>query len=228
MRAGYSRTAGGCAMRIFPVHYFIAVLFCGCCHCPKEGGRWEYQKSANVLAFYAASGRQLGVIRMAKNMRFCKPVEDGKRIEYAPVIIPPKTGAPTEEDYNEAGWYRNAIEPPNPPEGKIVSSVTYRYDEEENAVVADYTYEDAPKPVRVFSKLKLYGALTQAGLWDAFEAWLKTQTINGVNAYTAFSLAQDLNDENPLFNGVVQEAKTALGVSDEVVEAILEASILDM
>ena len=104
----------------------------------------------------------------------------------------------------------------------------YRYDEDENAVVAEYTYEDAPKPVRTFSKLKLYGALTQAGLWDTFEAWLKTQTINGVNAYTAFSLAQDLNDANELFNGVVESAKTALGVSDEVVEMILEASVADM
>ena len=110
----------------------------------------------------------------------------------------------------------------------MVASITYRYDEDENAVVAEYTYEDAPKPVRTFSKLKLYGALTQAGLWDVFESWLKTQTINGVNAYTAFSLAQDLNDANELFNGVVESAKTALGVSDEVVEMILEASVADM
>lgn len=49
-----------------------------------------------------------------------------------------------------------------------------------------------------------------------------------MNAYTAFSLAQDLNDENPLFLSVVEDAKNALGVSDEVVESILEASILDM
>lgn len=165
---------------------------------------------------------------MAKNNRYCRPIEDGKKLEYAPVIIPPKTSAPTEEEYNDAGWYRNAVQPPEPPEGKMVATVTYRYDEEENEVVADYTYEDAPKPVRVFSKLKLYGALSQAGLWDAFEAWLKTQTINGVNAYIAFSLAQDLNDENPLFLSVVEAAKTALGVDDETVERILEASLLDM
>ena len=165
---------------------------------------------------------------MAKNNRYCRPIEDGKKIEYAPVILPPKQGAPTEEEYNDAGWYRNGIQPAQPPEGKMVSSVTYRYDEEENEVVADYTYEDAPKPVRTFSKLKLYGALSQAGLWDSFESWLKTQTINGVNAYIAFSLAQDLNDENPLFLEVVQEAKTALGVDDETVERILAASLLDM
>ena len=206
-------------------------LLHGCCSCQfnnGESGRWAYNPSSNTLALYGCKGTQIGVVRMAKNMRFCKPVEEGKKLEYAPVILPPKTSAPTEEEYNEAGWFRNAVQPPQPPEGKMLASVTYRYDEEENAVVADYTYEDAPKPVRTFSKLKLYGALMQAGLWDSFEAWLKTQTIGGVNAYIAFSLAQDLNDENPLFLGVVQEAKTALGVDDETVERILEASILDM
>ena len=161
-----------------------------------------------------------------KNTKFCRPIEDGKKIEYAPVILPPKTSAPTEWEYNAAEWYRNEIQPPDPPEGMIVSSTTYAI--RNNVVVADYTYEDAPKPIRIFSKLKLYGALTQANLWDQFEAWLTTQTINGVNAYTAFSLAQDLNDSNEMFNSVVESAKVALGVSDEVVEQILEASILDM
>ena len=114
------------------------------------------------------------------------------------------------------------------PEGKVVSSTTYVYDEQQNAVVARYEYEDAPKTVRIFSKLKLYGALTQAGLWEPFEEWLKSQTINGMSAYTAFSLAQDLNDANPLFLRVVEQAKTDLHVSDEVIEQILDASMLDM
>ena len=218
-------------MKTFTISLLVAIsMFCGCCHCRNDGkyGRWEYVPASSVLALYGRTGVQIGVVRMAKNTKYCRPTDDGKKLEYAPVILPPNPGAPTEADYNEHGWYRNGVEPPVVPEGKIVSSITYRYDEEENAVVADYTYEDAPKPVRTFSKLKLYGALMQAGLWDEFEAWLKTQTINGVNAYTAFSLAQDLNDANELFNGVVESAKTALGVSDEVVEMILEASIADM
>ena len=93
---------------------------------------------------------------MAKNTRFCRPINDGAAIEYAPVILPPNTGAPTEEDYNEAGWFKNEIQPPEVPEGKIVSKTTYRYDEELNAVVAYYEFEDAPKPVRTFSKLRLF------------------------------------------------------------------------
>ena len=220
-------------MRKFKLQWLLTPLLFtfGCCNCQvhdRISGRWSYNPTSNTLAFYGYSGTRIGVVRMAKNTKFCRPIDEGQHIEYAPIVIPPNIRTPTEEEYNDAGWYRNAIQPAQPPEGKIVASVTYRYDEEENEVVADYTYEDAPKPIRVFSKLKLYGALSQAGLWDPFEAWLKTQTINGVNAYTAFSLAQDLNDENPMFLGVVEAAKTALGVDDETVERILEASILDM
>lgn len=207
----------------------LGVLTCGCCTCNYDNEVFglKYVASSSGLALYEDSGKKVGVIRMDKNKKYCRPINEGKQIEYAPIILPPKTGAPTELDYNDAGWFRNEIIPPTVPEGKIVSSITYRYDPLENAVVADYTFEDAPKPIRIFSKLKLYGALSQLGLWDTFEDWLKNQTINGVNAYTAFSLAQDLNDSNELFNEVVESAKTALGISDEVVEIILQASILD-
>ena len=92
----------------------------------------------------------------------------------------------------------------------------------------DCEYEEPVQgPLRTFSKLKLYVALSRAQLWDQFESWLKTQTIRGVNAYTAFTLAQDLNDQNELFNQVVESAKIALGVSDEDVQEILEASVID-
>lgn len=218
-------------MRIIAIISMSAIsLVGGCCHCLDDCRRTnlEYDRSASVLALYGSAGEQIGVVRMARNTRYCRPVDDGKRLEYAPVILPPNPGAPTEYDYNENGWYRNGVCSPKIPDGKVVASVTYRYDEDENAVVADYEYEDAPKPVRTFSKLKLYGALMQAGLWESFEAWLKSQTINGMSAYTAFSLAQDLNDANPLFLGVVEQAKSDLHVSDEIVEQILEASIADM
>lgn len=84
---------------------------------------------------------------MAKvNTHYCRPSEDELSIIFAPVIIPPNPGAPTEEEYNAAGWYRNAVVPPEIPDGKVLASTTYVYDEDENAVVAVYTYEDAPPP----------------------------------------------------------------------------------
>jgi len=75
-----------------------------------------------------------------ENKFYCKPTEDGKSISYAPVCIPPKLTVPTEEEYNEHGWYYNAVEPPEPPEGKVVSSTLYFV--EDNEVVAKYEYED--------------------------------------------------------------------------------------
>lgn len=85
--------------------------------------------------------------------------------------------------------------------------------------------DNPPPPPRLFSKLKLYAALTQAGLWDALEAWLKAQFVEGVNAYTAFSLAQELSEAHPLFASWYAQAKQVLGVTDEQAEAILAASV---
>lgn len=79
------------------------------------------------------------------------------------------------------------------------------------------------KPPR-YSKLKLYVALSQIGKWQALKEWLMTQEVNGVNAWEAFSLAQDLSADNELFNTWVDLAKNALGVDDATVQAILKAA----
>ena len=84
--------------------------------------------------------------------------------------------------------------------------------------------EPVPPPPRTFSKLKLYAALAKAGLWDALKSWLESQNVDGVNAYTAFSLAQDLSESHPLFASWFAAAKAALGVSDADAEAMLAAS----
>lgn len=83
--------------------------------------------------------------------------------------------------------------------------------------------ETIPAP-KVYSKLKLYAALAQANLWDAFKSWLETQEVNGLNAYTAFTLAQDLTSDNKLFSQYFVAAKTALGVDDVTVAEILQAA----
>ena len=157
-----------------------------------------------------------------KNTQFCKPVDNGKNLEYAPVAIAPNPKPPTEAEYNAIGFFRKAIQPPTPPEGKVVSSVTYLV--EDNAVVASYEYEDAPKQVRTFSKFKLFLALSQAGLWESFEEWLKGQSVLGMNAYTAFSIANDLTNENSLFLSLLAAVKKDLGVTDDQANAILAAS----
>lgn len=159
---------------------------------------------------------------MKTNWQYCRPTADGKALEYAPVMFPPDPSEPAEATYNAHGWYCSEIEPPVLPEGKVVSSM--RYEVRDNRVVAVYEYADQPPPVRIFSKLKLYVVLVQCGLWDALKSWLESQTFDGINAYTAFSLAQELTDAHPMFGRWYAAAKTALGVDDATAEAILAAS----
>lgn len=78
---------------------------------------------------------------------------------------------------------------------------------------------------RTFSKLKLYVALVQCGLWDALKSWLESQDFDGINAYTAFSLAQELRDDHPMFSQWYAAAKAALRVDDATAEAVLEAAV---
>lgn len=110
-----------------------------------------------------------------------------------------------------------------PHEGK--TAVEDGWEVRDGEWVRTYRYEDAPPPPpRVFSKLRLYGALAEAGLWERFEAWLKTQTISGRNGWTAFSLAQNITDDHPLFGPIFSAAKEALGMDDATAEAMLAAA----
>lgn len=115
---------------------------------------------------------------------------------------------------------------PEPPEGKV--AVRDGYELSNGKWVPTYRYEDAPPPPpRTFSKLKLYAALAQAGLWDGLMAWLAEQTYEGVNAKVAFEMAQDLTEDHPYFAQWLAAAKTALSATDEQVAAILEAATIE-
>ena len=79
------------------------------------------------------------------------------------------------------------------------------------------------QPTR-YSRLKLYAALAQMGKWDALKAWLETQTVDGVNAYMAFMLANDLRTDHPLFMAYFEAAKQALQIDDTTADIILAKS----
>ena len=80
--------------------------------------------------------------------------------------------------------------------------------------------DGAIQPTR-YSRLKLYAALAQMGKWDALKAWLETQEVNGLNAYMAFMLANDLRTDHPLFLQYFAAAKQALGIDDATADIIL-------
>jgi hypothetical protein len=62
------------------------------------------------------------------------------------------------------------------------------------------------------------------GLWERLEAWLKTQNVNGVNAYTAFMLANELAADDPIFMPMLEAAAGALGVGESTIQAVLAAA----
>ena len=163
------------------------------------------------------------------NKNFGK-LNDG-RIEYAPSTLCIRGRyimTPTAEDYIFCKWSPVVDTPPTTPAPEGYHWAATGWEVVYDTIKRVYTAVVNPPPMpRKFSKLKLYAALTTAGLWDGLENWLKTQTVEGVNAYTAFSLAQDLSDGHPLFAQYYAAAKSVLGVTDEQAEAILAASLED-
>ena len=83
-----------------------------------------------------------------------------------------------------------------------------------------------PAPTK-YSKLKLYAAITQLGAWDALKTWLESKTINGVNGWTAFLLAQEISDDHPLFAAMYAEALGVIGLTKEQGDALLSACKLE-
>lgn len=94
-------------------------------------------------------------------------------------------------------------------------------------LIRQYEERVVQKTPVIYSKLKIYTVLTQYGYWDKLVEWLNTQEVNGINAYTAFSLAVELNDSNPLFENMLQNAVTALGADEETTKSILAACVAD-
>ena len=130
--------------------------------------------------------------------------------------------SPSEADYRAAGWLPVVRTAPNPPNGQHVAAT--RHEVADGTIATVYDYAPTPPAPRQFSKLKLYAALSASNLWQPLMDWLATQTVDGLNAKTAFDLAPDLSDAHPLFGQMLDAAKSALGVTDEQVAQVLSAS----
>ena len=85
-----------------------------------------------------------------------------------------------------------------------------------------YTPEDKLAEAVVYSKLKMYAVFSKAGHWDALKAWLQTQTVEGVNAWEAFDMCNEVASDNPLFLQWLPVAEAALGVDDATAKALLK------
>ena len=110
--------------------------------------------------------------------------------------------------------------PPMPPEGKIVVQDGYVLDFGEWR--PHWVFDDAPPPPpRTFSKLKIVAALTTAGVWPQAKAFIEQQGL-----YDLYLAAQDFAEDNQYFTQGKAALQTALGWTDEQVEAVLAAAVI--
>lgn len=140
---------------------------------------------------------------------------ENNRITYAPYTVSfegKRITCPDEPTYNALGYYRIAITPPTPPEGKRVASTTYAI--VDNKLVAQYTYEDVPPEVRIISVEKLVFYATTHGKIAAIVEVAKSAGLYEV-MLTAGNFAE--NDEN--VQSIIGALKAQGITTDEEVEA---------
>lgn len=129
------------------------------------------------------------------------------------VIALPAQDGPTRA---RCGWYELGERPAN------FVCTNYVFSADGTAERQGYIRPPRKRAVK-YSKLKVYGALSSIGKWDAFEDWLKSEELDGMNAWTAFGLAQELSADDERFDHYCQRACEALGITEEQKTAMLEA-----
>ena len=116
---------------------------------------------------------------------------------------------------NSQGWYR-LVETPMPTARDGYHYILKNWIEVENP----------PPPPRTFSKIKLKGAIAEAGLLDEFKAMLETVEVKpGYTAAEAFADAVTLDENHPDFKNAVELAQRELGIPPDLVKRILAASV---
>lgn len=105
--------------------------------------------------------------------------------------------------------------PPPAEEGRYVRPTGY----DEDATKIWRVYEQVPlppPPPRVFSKLKVVAALTEAGVWAQVKAWIESKGL-----YDLYLAAQEFAEGNEYFAQGLAALKPVVGWTDERVEALL-------
>jgi len=133
----------------------------------------------------------------------------------------------TEAQANALGYKLLVNERPVCASNEYAVAVGYVLDPQGSRIRRLYRIETITPSPRKFSKLKIYGAIAQLGAWEKVETWLKAKTINGINGWMAFQLAQEISEDHPMFAPLAAEAKALLGLTDAQFEALLNQCILE-
>lgn len=155
------------------------------------------------------------------NKSYCKIVDGGKRIEYAQNFVKLDGRIwinPTAEQYERAGWLKNAKNAPETRDG-YVARVDH-YEVRDGHIYAVYEYEKIELPPRVFSKLNLLVALGKRDLYGKFLDYLRESGFEPM-----WNAAQDLSEDYKGFDGIVAQFKSALNLTDAEVDEILGEAV---
>lgn len=155
------------------------------------------------------------------NKKWCRIIDGGKRIEYAQGFVELDGRIwinPTAEQYERAGWIRNARNAPEARDGYVAR--VEGYEAHDGQIYAVYAYDAVTPPPRVFSKLYLILALKKRGLYEQFKAMLASTGLEDL-----WIAANELNDGYEGFDAFVAQAKTALNLTDAEVEEILGEAV---
>ena len=147
-------------------------------------------------------------------------IEDG-RLVFAPTWL--KIGDrivinPSDEQYIALGWLKNARNAPETREGYVAR--VEGYEARDGQIYAVYGYDAVTPPPRVFSKLYLILALKKRGLYEQFKAMLASAGFDDL-----WIAANELNEGYEGFDEFVEQAKTALGLTDVEVDEILGEAV---
>ena len=97
-------------------------------------------------------------------------------------------------------------------------------EEDEESFRIIYVQVEIPyvEPVFKYSKYKLIAELMKRGIWASCK-----QMIEDNDLYDLFNAAQELKSDDEFFKQGIQLAKTQLSSSDETIQEVLSASIVD-
>lgn len=109
---------------------------------------------------------------------------------------------------------------PEPQEGKVAVYGGYALGEDGKWHKQWVLVDAPPPPPRVFSKLKVVAALRQANVWDTVKQYIIDHDL-----YDLYLAAQEFAEDNEYFVSGKAALQTALGWTDEQVEAVLQEAV---
>lgn len=123
----------------------------------------------------------------------------------------------------ECGWYEVVdVPPPETHTNEVAYLSGYAFDAASDTATEQWGIEWIPPPVVQYSKLRIIVACKQAGCWSpGLKEWIAASGYED-----EWGAAQELSSDYDGFDAIVEAVRTALSLTQEQVEAILEAARL--